>query len=142
MILGMDIACPHCGKQLKAPAAAAGRMATCKHCQGRFQVPAPTAALVPAVTEGTFEKPPNKGKLHVVTEKTSKRYKLMQLVGVAIILVSFLAMLVAYSATVSDATDASRSNRGSMAAGLSVIGLLVGFCVTVVGRVLAWWHHG
>ena len=41
----IEMLCPHCGHQLRIPAAYAGQKAGCIHCKGRFQVPdTPVAA--------------------------------------------------------------------------------------------------
>ena len=63
-------------------------------------------------------------------EQTAKKYKLIQLIGFGICVVAVL--LVAVSAAC----------QSEVAVGLSCLLFGVGFIQFVVGRGLAWWHHG
>lgn len=46
----MQIKCPHCGTVLSFPPESAGCTATCKNCNGKFEIPAPVAAVAdPAI---------------------------------------------------------------------------------------------
>lgn len=44
----IQVACPKCGKHLKAPAAAAGKKARCPSCQSLMMLPVPGTAGAPA----------------------------------------------------------------------------------------------
>jgi hypothetical protein len=88
----------------------------------------------PAVTFRAFEPAPYSGKIHVITEGTSKRYKGMQAGGCLMIVLAMIMFAVA-------STNAARSGESGtvIIAGLLLLGGLV---LSLIGLVLAWWHHG
>jgi len=45
----IDVTCPHCGEQVKAPAGFAGKTAACPSCGKEFQIPTAVRASQPAV---------------------------------------------------------------------------------------------
>lgn len=65
----------------------------------------------------------------VVIEQTDKRWKMVQLVGGCLTLVSCLLVVV----------NMAMSGRGYF---LSCIAFLVSCCVYFAGRLGAWWEHG
>jgi hypothetical protein len=67
-------------------------------------------------------------------EKTSKRYKLMQVIGGLLIVVGALAA--------GAVMQIDTSGRGeSLAAGIGLTVSGGGFALYLVGASLAWWHH-
>lgn len=45
----IDVTCPHCGEQVKAPAGFAGKTAACPSCGKELQIPTAVRASQPAV---------------------------------------------------------------------------------------------
>lgn len=75
----------------------------------------------------------------VLIERTEKRWKVLQLIGGAAILIGIVAILI--SGSLADKPPQFRP--GLVAAFLG--GLLMsvaGIIVASVGAILAWWHHG
>lgn len=143
----MLINCPHCNAQLDAGPEKAGQIGICPHCNGNFAVPLPVAqpagvesssfdpfendavgiGLRPRRPLGLFDAPPNTGKIHVVIERTSKRYKGMKLAGVLLV----VGAIMLASATRSDEPRPIISMM-----------LFTGIGVFLYGMIAAWWHHG
>jgi hypothetical protein len=73
--------------------------------------------------------------VHVITERTAKRYKAMQLFGMMLAVVSLLIFI--FAGAVMDIWPFA-----IMANLLALLGVLVGLVTYLVGRILAWWHHG
>jgi len=53
----IETACPNCGKALKVPEAAVGKIIRCKACEGMFEVPDPNAKPKPTVAKPAVAKP-------------------------------------------------------------------------------------
>ncbi len=66
----------------------------------------------------------------VLVEHTAKKWKLVQVVGLAAILPGFLLLFLAIRS----------GSPGLIYAAAAVPGL--GVCVALFGRAMAWWHHG
>ena len=66
----------------------------------------------------------------VLIEATRKRYKLYQLIGVGIILIALVFL------------GLSIRTESPFLIYTAAIFIAVGIGVTMVGGVLAWWHHG
>ena len=134
--------CPHCAVTFKCKPELAGRTVTCPKCQGKFTIPIPQAVAIPegpgiSVSKSDLEPSPSKGKGHVVTELTAKRYKLIQMIGVVLLLVGIVKVIVDIGASDGDSLAGSGIS-SPMALSMTLLGLIV----WIVGRMLAWWHHG
>lgn len=68
-------------------------------------------------------------------ELTSKRYKKMKLVGIALV---FFGMVTAICA----ASSSSHTVLSMFFVLGSLLAVLTGICLTVTARFLAWWNHG
>ncbi len=53
----IETVCPNCGKALKVPEAAIGKLIRCKACEGMFEVPDPNAKSKPTVAKPAVAKP-------------------------------------------------------------------------------------
>ncbi len=90
--------------------------------------------MEPYYSQNEYERPPKTGKQYSITEKTSKRYKLMQVVGVGFMLISGLFFMAGFPEL-----KEGRSSSSIVAAGAFVF---IGICIWIVAGVLSWWHHG
>lgn len=96
---------------------------------------APTASVPPSIPANT---PPESQPDRVMTiERTSKKWKKVQLVGAGIF---FLSMVSCMSAS-------SMRENGDIAGAestmkVAALGMLIGPVVWLYGRLSAWWHHG
>ena len=134
--------CPHCAVMFNYKPELAGRTVVCPKCQGKFTIPIPQAVAVPegpgiSVSKSELEPSPNKGKGQVVTELTAKRYKLIQLVGVILLLVGIVKIFIDIGSSDGDGL-AGTGIPSPWALSMTLIGL----SVWIVGRMVAWWHHG
>lgn len=57
MAATLDVACPHCEKQLRVPAELAGKVIRCKNCQGMFEVPSESGTGRPVKDKPAPAKP-------------------------------------------------------------------------------------
>jgi hypothetical protein len=136
----VKIHCPHCQKDFEVGADTGGKTARCGSCGGRFQIPLPVAAVVElrgavkadvGLDEGLFnlQKP-------VVIEQTAKRYKLAQLVG---FLMAIISLVVCF-------TDLPHILPSGLETGwvlrIGIAGFLLGFLICLSGKAMAWWEHG
>jgi len=88
-----------------------------------------------------FAPAPSYGKRHVITERTSKRYKGMQVLGALTVLLGFIGIVAAASqAKPTSAAGVPGAFPAVIVA--SILAIIVGLCIYVAARILAWWHHG
>jgi hypothetical protein len=105
---------------MEAEGLAAGQRGKCPTCGGGFQVPAPVAAWV--------ERPQT-------IELTAKRWKMLQLIGVGVVLgAACLMYLVAIA--VGDAT------LGRVLWATLAVAAVAGVGLYLYAAICAWWHHG
>jgi hypothetical protein len=145
--MSKTVACPHCQGQILENPQLAGEVVVCPHCQGKFRMPIPQAQMQEgaldfledahrqpqiSVQRRPFESPPSHGKIHVLTERTSKQFKLMMLFGVVMTIGGCVVSV-----------NANNSNNPDYVAGsIGSLVMLGGIVLFVVGKILAWWHHG
>jgi len=80
------------------------------------------------VTQRQLDPAPRYGKIHVITERTSKRYKGMQAAGCLLVVLAFIV----------PALIGSKDAAAALTAPLFLGGLVL----LLVGILQSWWHHG
>jgi DNA-directed RNA polymerase subunit RPC12/RpoP len=161
----IEFRCWQCGHKFRVAESAAGQRGKCKTCGARClvpepertptapppattQPPAPRPSFVaepltsrpfvrPAVSAEPLEPPPTSGKIHVITERTSKRYKAMTLVGtIGLVSGLFLFML---------GVALSSQEQGMFTLLMISLGLILiipSVALRALAAFLSWWHHG
>lgn len=134
-----DFKCPHCKNGIRVKPEHAGKVVKCAGCGGTLKIPIPEAERpIEADSTSTDLGPsPASGKRHVITEQTAKRYKSMQLVGILVVLVCVTMLFILFGLAMSES-----NSEPSPLSGLTCLGISAGMILYLVGRALAWWHHG
>jgi hypothetical protein len=110
-----------------------GLEATCSHCNRSFLVPGTAAgnsSAPPVALAELVKQTPS------VFQQTSKKFKRIQLLGVAIIGLGLVLLL----AAVGSIGDGRAEPTDKLE--LSFLAMFGGAVVFLIGRGLAWWRHG
>ncbi|QDT76016.1 hypothetical protein [Lacipirellula limnantheis] len=120
--MAIRIQCGGCKKFINAPEKLAGTSRPCPGCGAAVSIP----SLPVAATEAEV----------LTIEATSKKWKLIQLIGGAGIVVATISLAFDLRTAVGDPTV-------NFPLGWFTMGLLIlSIPVYVIGRVGAWWYHG
>jgi predicted Zn finger-like uncharacterized protein len=114
----MKVNCPQCQKVFDIPDHYIGKTVKCLNCGHSFV----------ASSKNTIEM--NMDSSVVLIEKTSKKFKGRQLIGITLIIVSIFFVAIGIS---------FEKIAASIIGGLF---FLAGLITYVVARFQAWWHHG
>lgn len=153
--------CEACGHAVNAPEKYAGLRVKCPGCKAGMLIPpmiddgfdeifssSSSVASPAAVTQVDAAGPPREKRQHsprkprpVTIEKTSKKWKLLTLIGLA---TTFFGAPLFFVIAGLVAGPDSRSP-GILAAGSLVLAFasaIGGVALVICARVMAWWHHG
>ena len=107
--------CPFCAEEIQNEAI------KCKHCGEMLN--SANAEQSVTVTGG-----------QITTERTSKHWKGLQLLGVALVIFGVISVFIAPSFTPQDGSF-------SIMAVMPGLSFLIGMGIYIYARIMAWWHH-
>jgi hypothetical protein len=134
--------CPECGYRYKVSDELAGRHLSCPECQTRFKVKGAPRARADQDEDDEEDRTPDKVQ---TIEKTGKKWKAVQLVGVLMMLIGVIGLVVSCAGVYADPFGEGGGPSTRMKAIFSVLGGVLASCgvvTTIIGRVGGWWYHG